>query len=146
MSSPQSYGLPAGPSPLPNDVRLYRNETYCKGNGVAETRISRDEIVREAIALLQQVGLDQVSLRKLATRLGVEAASLYWHVSNKAELYALVCEQIFNDVLHAMGECPDWESWLRRFGEELWRAQIEIKDVARLVLATDFGEERLRDM
>ena len=42
-------------------------------------KLSRETVVTEALDLLDEVGLDAVSTRQLATRLGVEQPSLYWH-------------------------------------------------------------------
>ena len=50
------------------------------------TPLDRDTIVTTAIAMADANGLEQLSMRKLASELGVEAMSLYYHVPNKDEL------------------------------------------------------------
>ena len=50
------------------------------------TPLDRDTIVATAIAMADANGLEQLSMRKLASELGVEAMSLYYHVPNKDEL------------------------------------------------------------
>ena len=42
--------------------------------------LTRDQIVTAAIAIADEQGLDALSIRRIATRLGVGATSLYWHV------------------------------------------------------------------
>ncbi|WP_446225851.1 TetR/AcrR family transcriptional regulator [Nocardia sp. IBHARD005] len=70
--------------------------------------LSRDQIVAEAIALLDADGFDALSMRKLGARLGAGATSLYTHVANKDELLELVVDQVIGEIpLPA----PDPERW-----------------------------------
>jgi AcrR family transcriptional regulator len=54
--------------------------------------ISRDQVCKEALALVDAEGLEALTMRRLGARLGVEAMSLYRHVKDKADLL---------DALHA---------------------------------------------
>src|SRR5579875_3593997 len=56
--------------------------------------LDREHVVRVALDLLDEVGLDELTMRRLADRLGVTAASLYWHVRDKDELLALLADAI----------------------------------------------------
>jgi AcrR family transcriptional regulator len=49
--------------------------------------LSRDRVLREALALLDQYGLGKLSIRQIALRLGVTPMSLYNHFANKDELF-----------------------------------------------------------
>lgn len=109
----------------------------------APAKLNLDLILREAIALLQEEGLDEITLRKLATRLDVEAPSLYRHVAGKQQLLALVAMRLFRDQIEAIGECATWQQWLRQFGRTLWATQHRIGDVARLVFTTEFDSGQL---
>jgi AcrR family transcriptional regulator len=60
--------------------------------------LTRDQILRTAIALLDEEGLDGLSMRRLGTRLGSGATSLYWHVTNKDELLELAIDEIMAEV------------------------------------------------
>ena len=60
--------------------------------------LDRQRIVAEAVALLDADGLDGVTLRKLAARLGVQAPTLYWHIPNKAALITAIAEAILERV------------------------------------------------
>lgn len=95
--------------------------------------LSANRIVSEALALLAEEGLDKVTLRRLAARLNVQAMSLYWHIENKDELYRRMSHAVFTDCLNSIPECSSWQMWLRAFGLELWRAQHEVRDAARLI-------------
>jgi len=74
--------------------------------------LSRERIVRTAIELADEHGLSAVSARRIASRLGSGATSLYWHVRSKADLYELMFDA-------AVGEADlpdptgDWRADLR---------------------------------
>lgn len=98
--------------------------------------ITREQIVEEALALLREGGLADVSLRKIGARLGVKAPSLYWHVESKEALHSLMSQAIFRACLNAVPPCASWQEWLREFGLALWRAQRETPDIQQLIVAT----------
>lgn len=56
--------------------------------------ITRAAIVEAAIRVLDDRGLAGLGMRALAERLGIKAASLYWHVKDKGEVLELVAEHI----------------------------------------------------
>jgi TetR/AcrR family transcriptional regulator, tetracycline repressor protein len=63
-----------------------------------EAGLSRSRLVSEALRLVQEEGLDALSMRGLADRLHVKAASLYWHVRDRRELLELLAESILGRV------------------------------------------------
>src|SRR5919205_1977617 len=69
--------------------------------------IDRERLVREALALLDAVGFDGLTMRRLAERLGVQAASLYNHIRDKHELLALLADTICGEV-RAPDPCRPW--------------------------------------
>lgn len=56
--------------------------------------LTREEIVQTAIGLLEQDGLEGLTLRRLARSLGVSAPTLYWHIRDKRHLLDLMVEQM----------------------------------------------------
>ncbi len=50
--------------------------------GAASAELSLELIVAAAVELLDSNGIDGLSMRRLADRLGAGAMSLYWHVAN----------------------------------------------------------------
>src|SRR5690242_13475179 len=60
--------------------------------------LSRERLVSAALALIQEEGLDGLSMRALAESLQVKAASLYWHVRDRKELLELLAEAILENV------------------------------------------------
>jgi len=56
--------------------------------------LTREQIVEQAIALMDADGTSGLTLRRLADRLGVEAPALYWHFPDKASL----CREVVRTV------------------------------------------------
>lgn len=54
--------------------------------GGAGRGLTREQVVAAAFEVLDDSGLDGLTMRKVASRLGVQAAALYWHVSDKSDL------------------------------------------------------------
>ena len=48
--------------------------------------LDREHVVRVALRLLDEAGLDGLTLRRLAAELDVKAPALYWHFANKQDL------------------------------------------------------------
>jgi AcrR family transcriptional regulator len=96
--------------------------------------LDRKRIVTEAVALLDAEGLENVTLRKLAARLGVQAPTLYWHLPNKAALITAIAEEILTPlpaVPIAAGE--RWQDWLIGLSTRLRSAMLAHPDGARVV-------------
>jgi TetR/AcrR family tetracycline transcriptional repressor len=77
--------------------------------------LDRETVVTTALRLIDENGLEALTLRKLASELGVRAPALYWHVKNKRELLDLVSERLYEersdqDVGPAPGQ--DWPEWI----------------------------------
>ncbi|MET7795963.1 TetR/AcrR family transcriptional regulator [Streptomyces decoyicus] len=71
--------------------------------------LSRDQIVAEAVRLLDEEGIDALSLRRLGTRLNAGATSFYSHVTNKDELIELVVDEVYGEIEVPDSDAgPDW--------------------------------------
>jgi AcrR family transcriptional regulator len=60
--------------------------------------LTRDRVVAEALAIISAGGAAALSMRALATRLGVVPAALYRHVRSKEQLYDLVLDRVLAEV------------------------------------------------
>ncbi len=49
-------------------------------------KVNPQIIVRAGLALLNEIGLEQLTLRRLAVELSIQAPTLYWHFKSKEEL------------------------------------------------------------
>lgn len=84
--------------------------------------LTREQIVAEAIRLLDAEGVEELSMRKLGTRLGTAATSLYRHVASKDELIELVVDDVYGELdldLPAAVEGTRWRAAVTRTATEL---------------------------
>ncbi|MFL6142959.1 MAG: TetR/AcrR family transcriptional regulator C-terminal domain-containing protein [Labedaea sp.] len=75
--------------------------------------LSRDLIVRTAVALIERDGANAVSMRRLAAELGTGAMSLYNHVPSKAALLDAVAEHILTEMELTADPVADWQAAVR---------------------------------
>jgi AcrR family transcriptional regulator len=75
-------------------------------------RLSRDRVLRAAVALADDGGIESLSMRKLGGELGVEAMSLYNHVANKDDLLNGMIDAVFSEIDLPSGEV-DWKTAMR---------------------------------
>ncbi|MEU4105255.1 TetR/AcrR family transcriptional regulator C-terminal domain-containing protein [Streptomyces tanashiensis] len=77
---------------------------------MARNTLTPDQIVRAAIELLDDEGLDGLSMRSLGARLGSAATAVYWHIKTKDELVRLAGDAVWSEVelpdIDAMGWRP----------------------------------------
>ena len=64
----------------------------------ASVGVKQELIVRAALTLLDEVGLEGLTMRRLATALKIQAPSLYWHFPNKQALLDGMADAIFGAV------------------------------------------------
>lgn len=94
--------------------------------------LSKTSVVDSALELLRESGLPGMSMRTLATRIGVQPSALYWHVPSKQVLLTAVAER----VLATMGPVDEGGSpseELRAIGESLRAAVAGVPDGAEIV-------------
>ncbi|MFD8788068.1 TetR/AcrR family transcriptional regulator [Kitasatospora sp. NPDC059599] len=85
--------------------------------------LSREQIVTAALALLDNDGIEALSMRKLGARLNAGATSLYTYVANKDELLALAVDQVFAEL--PLPEPTGADGSNTGGDPKVWRAAIE---------------------
>jgi AcrR family transcriptional regulator len=75
--------------------------------------LSRDQVLRAAILLADEGGLESVSMRKLGQALRVEAMSLYKHVANKDDVLDGIADLVMGEFEVPSGDV-DWKTAIRR--------------------------------
>ncbi len=93
------------------------------------------QILQAALALLDEVGFDGLTMRSLADRLGIKAASLYWHIRSKQELLSLMANEIVSPVRAPARSLP-WQRQLEALGKEYRQALLVHRDAARVLSAS----------
>jgi len=61
-------------------------------------RLNRDRVLQAAVQLADQIGIEPLSMRRLAEELGVVPMALYKHVANKEELLDAMVEVIVAEI------------------------------------------------
>lgn len=94
--------------------------------------INREAVIDAAMELLHQVGIDGLSMRGLAERLGVKAASLYWHVRDKEQVLEFLADALLDRVA-----VPRGGSWRERVTAACTQlgALLRDREAAALLLA-----------
>jgi len=75
--------------------------------------LTRQRILAAAVELADAHGIEALTMRKLGVALGVEAMSLYHHVSNKSDLLDGMVDLVFGEIDLARDQ-PDWRAAMRR--------------------------------
>jgi TetR/AcrR family transcriptional regulator, tetracycline repressor protein len=99
-------------------------------------KVNREIVVEAGLKLLNEVGLEQLTLRRLAKDLKIQAPTLYWHFKSKEELVDAMAT-----LLLAKGApnlvpskfASDWKIWANAFGMGLRQTLLKYRDGARVV-------------
>jgi TetR/AcrR family transcriptional regulator, tetracycline repressor protein len=119
--------------------------------------LSKVSIVRAALGLLDEAGLEGLTVRAVAARLGVQAPALYWHVRSKQELLGEMATEIWRQIGAELAALPPdlpWRQGMIAFAAITRRALLAHRDGAKVfsgTYLTDAGvlerhEEPLRRM
>jgi AcrR family transcriptional regulator len=87
--------------------------THARPNTKARVPLTRERVVRAALALADKGGIDALSMRNLGQGLGVEAMSLYNHVANKDDILDGIVDLVFGEI-ELPSEGADWRSAMRK--------------------------------
>lgn len=108
---------------------------------MARRRLTRDAVLATALALADARGVDALSMRRVASEVGVEAMSLYNHVASKADMETGLLDLVWREVDLA-ADATDWRSGLHRICGSAHRALLRHPWFFRLPLA-EGGQARL---
>jgi len=100
----------------------------------ADFELDADAIVTAAVEIFQESGLDAVSMRSVATRLGVSPVPLYSRIGNKDALVDAIADRLFADVAPPRVEAETWSAYATRWAGEL-RSRLASARESRLVLS-----------
>ncbi|MFG6197915.1 TetR/AcrR family transcriptional regulator [Nonomuraea sp. JJY05] len=97
--------------------------------------LNRERVLDAALELADKEGLEGLTMRRLAKALGVEAMSLYNHVSNKADILDGVAERVFEQVERPDPALP-WQEQVRELALSMYRV-FSRHPAVPLALVTD---------
>ncbi|HTF40733.1 MAG TPA: TetR/AcrR family transcriptional regulator [Propionibacteriaceae bacterium] len=87
-------------------------------NGKPEKRVplSRERVLRAAVAIADATGIGSLTMRSLARELGVKPMALYYHVANKEEILDGIVDLVFSEIERPSAD-GDWRSEITRRAE-----------------------------
>jgi AcrR family transcriptional regulator len=75
--------------------------------------LSRDQVLDSAVALADEVGIEALTMRRLATAIGTKPMTIYRHVASKEEIVDGMVERVFAEIERPSTD-GDWLGALRR--------------------------------
>ena len=102
--------------------------------------LQRETVARAALQLVDEVGLDRLTVRRLAADLDIQNQSLYWHFANKQELLDCMAELMIADAFAELGhpeQDQDWAEWLAAFARRFRSTMLAHRDGARILAEAD---------
>jgi TetR/AcrR family tetracycline transcriptional repressor len=107
--------------------------------------VVEETLVRAALDVLDETGLDGLSLRLIGERVGVRGPALYWYFRNKQALLDQMAEVMLADQAAGLArpaEGEPWWEWLEGIARWLRRALLSRRDGARVFAGTSVPAER----
>ena len=104
----------------------------------ADFDLDADEIITAAVEIFHESGLDAVSMRSVASRLGVSPVPLYSRIGNKDALVDAIAHRLFANLSPARVDDETWDCYATRWATAL-RSQLASAKESRLILS--FGRE-----
>jgi AcrR family transcriptional regulator len=96
--------------------------------------LTRERVLRAAIELADEAGIEALSMRKLGQELGVEAMSLYNHVANKDDILGGMVDIVMGEIeLPAAG--AEWKAAIRSTAKSAYEVLLRHPWSASLVLS-----------
>jgi TetR/AcrR family tetracycline transcriptional repressor len=117
------------------DMRFNRMRQKITGE-YGEPSDAQQRIIAAALELLKEEGLASITLRKLATKVDMQAPALYWHFKDKEALVDYMAEAILQKELKELeprSDSESWQEWLTEHMLRLRRAMLAYPDGARVV-------------
>lgn len=93
--------------------------------------LQRRDVVLKALEILQRDGVDGLTLRKLASELDIQAASLYTHVKSKRDLLNEMADEILHAAFPSMPEPKtgdSWKTWFKQVIHDVRAALLTYRD------------------
>lgn len=111
-------------------------------------RLSKEQVLSTALDVLDEVGLEQLTMRRLSARLGVQNGATYWHFRSKQALLEAMADAMLAGIVDDLDPHAPWHARVAGLAHRLRRALLARRDGARLFAslffplpnALDYGE------
>jgi AcrR family transcriptional regulator len=107
------------------------------GNRDRRRTLTRERVVAEALTVIGADGIDALSMRALATRLGVVPGALYRHVRNKDQLHDLVLDEVLAEVDYEVNHSLVWTERVKVLAHRLRTILEDHPGIAGLLKTRD---------
>ena len=97
--------------------------------------LHKHDVVDAAMAILDNYGIADLTMRRLARELNVSPGALYWHFANKQQLLGAIADRILQPVCD-VGDPPGWRERIVTLCSALRGALLSYTDGAELVSAS----------
>jgi TetR/AcrR family tetracycline transcriptional repressor len=108
--------------------------------------VTPEAVVKTALQILDAEGLEGVTFRAVASKLGIQAPALYWHFENKKDLMDDLAQTILIeggvDAIRPPSKAGDWKAWLGQTAHTLRKALVAHRDGGRVVAGASFSRAK----
>jgi AcrR family transcriptional regulator len=98
--------------------------------------LDRQTVVRTGLRVLDDVGLEALTLRKIASELNVQPPALYWHFKNKRDLIDEMATTLLTDHVQPVPEGATWDGFAFDYGVGMRQMLLRYRDGARMFAGT----------
>jgi len=112
----------------------------------ARQPLSPDRIRAAALELVDASGVEALSMRRLASALGVDPMSIYHHVPNKQALLQAVYERVLEELPVPRATQGGWQHALRDLARRFYRLARRHPQVMPSLIASPYGTQREREI
>jgi AcrR family transcriptional regulator len=112
-------------------------------SGPRRIPLTRERVLRAAIALADEGGVEGLSMRRLADELGVKAMSLYNHIANKEDLLEGILDTALAEIAVPRPDA-DWRTQIREIAVSAHETMLKHSWAADLAVRAKQGPGRLR--
>jgi len=102
-------------------------------------QLSREQVLAAALGLLDEAGLEQLTMRRLAAALGVQNGATYWHFGSKQALLEAMADTLLAGLTAGLDTESPWTERITELARRLRRALLSRRDGARLFSAAFFS-------
>lgn len=98
--------------------------------------LTRARVVDAAFELLDEEGLEGLSLRALARKLGVQVGALYWHVASKQDLVDAMADRLMREFTAVRDSDGGWDDLVTAVAHRLRGVLLSRRDAARVFVSS----------